>query len=64
MPKQLFNIGDAAREVGVCAETLRVYEKEGLVKPDRLPNGHRIFTPSDIAAAREIRAQRKRSGGK
>lgn len=62
--KNFYNIADAAREVGVCAGTLRVYEKEGALKPQRLPNGHRIFTADDIATAREIHNQRRRDGRK
>ncbi|PZU09512.1 MerR family DNA-binding transcriptional regulator [Sphingomonas sp.] len=36
--KQLKGIQDAARELGVTLRTLRFYEKEGLIQPQRIGN--------------------------
>jgi len=47
-------IGDAAQLVGVSRATLRVWEREHLIRPDRSPGGHRLYTPGDIARMREI----------
>lgn len=41
-------INEFARLVGVTAHTIRYYEKEGLLKPKRLNNGHRIYSQHDV----------------
>jgi len=40
--------------VGVAPETLRTYEKLGLLIPQRSNTGQRIYTASDLDRAREI----------
>ena len=64
MSKNLYSIGEAARAVGVCAETLRLYEKQGEIAPTRLGNGCRVFTADDVQKAREIRAKRRKRRGR
>jgi DNA-binding transcriptional MerR regulator len=45
-----FAPSDAARRAGVTLETLRYYEREGLVGPiERTAGGIRAYTPDDLA---------------
>lgn len=37
-----------ARRLGVSVKALRVYERLGLVKPRRMKQGWRVYTPEDI----------------
>lgn len=47
--KKWYSIGKAAHEIGVPATTLRHWEKEGLIAPDRDPeNGYRQYNREDI----------------
>lgn len=49
----MYTIGNAARLAGVSADTLRYYEKEGLIAPEaKSAAGYRLY---DDAAARRIR---------
>ena len=44
-----FYIGDVAKLTGVKIETIRYYEKAGvLTQPDRGPNGYRLYTGKQI----------------
>jgi len=42
-----YRIGDFAEIVGLNSPTLRYYEKEGLIKPNRTENGIRYYTDQD-----------------
>lgn len=47
--KQWYTIGEVAEEIGVPATTLRHWEKEGLITPDRDPeSGYRQYHRDDI----------------
>lgn len=50
---------EAARELGVSAKALRLYEQNGLLTPRRTAAGWRIYGPSEMARAREIAALRR-----
>lgn len=51
-----FFIGKAARMAGVNRETLRYYEKRGLIpKPDRRRSGYRIFTQRHVEQIKFIK---------
>lgn len=53
---QRFQIGGVARETGLSADTIRFYEKCGLLKsPQRTEGGYRLFRPADIQALKFIR---------
>lgn len=52
---QLYGTCDAARLVGCAESTLARYEVRGIVHPQRTQSGRRIFTPTDIAAAKKFR---------
>lgn len=43
-----YSIKEFSDRVGVSEYTLRYYEKEGLIKPARYPNGIRYYTNDDI----------------
>jgi DNA-binding transcriptional MerR regulator len=38
-------IGALAQEAGVSSDTLRFYEKQGLIRSQRSENGYRVFAP-------------------
>lgn len=50
-----FVISIAARMVGVHAQTLRYYERVGLIWPSRTVGRQRLYTPSDIERLRRIK---------
>ena len=35
-------------------QNLRVYERRGLLEPDRTPGGTRLYSPDDVARLRRI----------
>ena len=49
-------ISVAARMVGVHAQTLRYYERVGLVEPSRSLGKQRLYSPKDIEVLRRIKA--------
>ncbi|HAJ12777.1 MAG: MerR family transcriptional regulator [Hydrogenophaga sp.] len=48
-------IGELAAASGVTRETLRFYEKQGLVRSRRMSNGYRRFPPETVSLVRYIR---------
>ncbi len=49
-------IGEVAERGGVNLETIRYYEREGLLpKPPRLPSGYRVFPESAVSRVRFIK---------
>lgn len=51
---RIFRIGGAAEQIGIHPETLRKYEKKGLIKPERDDTGERFFTDQEIEQIRRI----------
>lgn len=49
---------EAARQLGVSAKALRLYEQHGLVVPGRTAAGWRVYGPGELARAAEIVALR------
>ncbi len=49
-------ISVASRMVGVHAQTLRTYERIGLLTPKRSRGNIRMFSPADISRARWIKS--------
>jgi DNA-binding transcriptional MerR regulator/CheY-like chemotaxis protein len=49
---------EAARQLGVSAKALRLYEERGFVSPGRTQAGWRAYGPADMQRAREIVALR------
>lgn len=50
-----FGIGVAARIVRVHAQTLRYYERAGLIQPSRTTGRNRLYSQSDIERLRQIK---------
>lgn len=51
----LLNIGQVAKQTGVTVETLRFYEKQGLVEtPQRSDAGYRLYPPETVKRIRFI----------
>jgi MerR family mercuric resistance operon transcriptional regulator len=50
-------IGELARSAGVGTQTIRFYEREGLLAaPERSASGYRCYTPDAVRSVRNIRA--------
>lgn len=52
------NPAEAARQLGVSAKALRLYERHGLLRPPRSAAGWRAYGPAEMARAGEIAALR------
>lgn len=50
-----FSISVAARMVGLHAQTLRYYEKAGLVRPSRSKGRNRLYSRRDVEQLHQIR---------
>jgi DNA-binding transcriptional MerR regulator/quercetin dioxygenase-like cupin family protein len=53
-----FRISEAARLVGVSASALRLWERQGLVSPERDRSGYRTYGDEDITRLRQVRSMR------
>jgi len=53
-------IGQAAERVGVSASALRLWERQGLVRPARSGGRYRLYSEADIDRLREVRRLRDR----
>ncbi|MQW88802.1 MerR family transcriptional regulator [Sinorhizobium saheli] len=49
-----YKVAEAARLAGVSASTLRLWEAQGLVVPERSATGHRQYTEADLARLKRI----------
>ena len=49
-------IGELAERTGTSERLLRYYERAGLLRPERMPNGYRQYADSDTAVVLRIRA--------
>ena len=56
--KKYFSIGEAAKAVHTTTETLRHYDRIGLVKPSKKDEwtGYRYYTENDIVRLNTVRA--------
>ena len=45
---------EAARQLGISAKALRLYEERGLIAPGRTPAGWRAYGPAEMARCAEI----------
>jgi MerR family transcriptional regulator, heat shock protein HspR len=50
----IYGIGTAAELVGMGAQNLRLYERRGLIEPDRTDGGARRYSPDDLDRLRRI----------
>ncbi|KAA6222013.1 MerR family transcriptional regulator [Streptomyces albofaciens JCM 4342] len=46
---------EMVRRTGVHERLLRYYEQQGLLEPERLPSGYRVYSESDVELVRRIR---------
>ena len=54
MENEVFSIGDAADELYVHPQTLRNWERAGLIKPARLAGNRRVYFRDDLDKLRYI----------
>jgi DNA-binding transcriptional MerR regulator len=55
--KRVLRSGELARQLGISPDTLRLYERKGLLqRPPRSENGYRSYPPEAIDRIRVIRA--------
>ena len=54
-----FSIGEVSQAVGLAPQTLRLWERERLIKPRRTDRGYRVYTEPDVQRLREIKQLRK-----
>lgn len=47
-------IGELSHRTGVSIRSLRYYEEQGLLEPERTTSGYRIFTESDMITVARI----------
>ncbi|MFA6829565.1 MAG: MerR family transcriptional regulator [Bacilli bacterium] len=52
------NISEAGKDFGFSADTLRYYEKMGLIMPNRTKSGIRDYSENDLARLKFIRCMR------
>lgn len=57
--KEYYQIGEISKLYNVSTDTLRYYEKIGVLKPKRLQNGYRVYRITDIWRLNLIRDLRK-----
>jgi len=52
--RAVFMIGIAAELAGMHPQTLRMYERRGLLRPSRSKGGTRLYSQADVARLRRI----------
>ena len=55
-------IGEVAEAAGVSPQTLRVWERQGLLAPKRSDGGQRLYSDEDLRTAEEVSRLRRRHG--
>jgi len=50
----VFAISVAAEMASMQIQNLRVYERRGLLEPDRTPGGTRLYSPEDVERLQRI----------
>jgi DNA-binding transcriptional MerR regulator/quercetin dioxygenase-like cupin family protein len=58
----LFRVAEAARAAGVASSTLRLWETQGLVAPQRRASGQRLYSAADVARLQRISYLRREAG--
>ncbi|PTV95811.1 DNA-binding transcriptional MerR regulator [Rhodobacter aestuarii] len=61
-PPPLFRVTEAARAAGVAPSTLRLWETQGLVTPQRRASGQRLYAAADVARLQRIAYLRREAG--
>ncbi len=55
----MYHIGEAARRVGVSPSALRLWERQGLVRPRRSDGRYRLYSEDDLDRLRSVRRLRQ-----
>lgn len=58
----LFRVAEAARAAGVASSTLRLWETQGLIAPQRRASGQRLYSAADVARLQRIAFLRREAG--
>lgn len=58
----VMTIGTVAKKLGICVQTLHLYESEGLILPSRTDTGRRMFSQHDLNRLICIREMIKTKG--
>lgn len=53
-PRGVFAISVAAEMASMQVQNLRVYERRGLIEPDRTPGGTRLYSHQDVERLQRI----------
>ena len=64
MSKQLISIGSAAEQLGVCIDTLREWDKSGVLVPIKTMGNHRRYRQCDIDTMKGETAETKADEGR
>ncbi|MDK2965921.1 MerR family transcriptional regulator [Lacrimispora sp.] len=54
-----YSIGEVSLRLGLSRDTLRFYEKKGIIQPDKEDNGYRSYTYEDISRLLDIMYYRR-----
>ena len=57
-----YKVAEAARLTGVSASTLRLWELQGLIEPERTPGGQRCYSGQHLEQLKRIQWQRAEQG--
>ena len=57
-----FSIGEVSQAIGLAPQTLRLWERERLVRPRRTDRGYWVYTELDVERLRRIKQLRKAEG--
>ena len=52
-------INQVEQTIGIAKKNIRFYEQEGLLKPSRVANGYRDYSPENLETLRQIKLLRK-----
>jgi DNA-binding transcriptional MerR regulator/mannose-6-phosphate isomerase-like protein (cupin superfamily) len=57
-----FSIGEVSQAIGLAPQTLRLWERERLIRPRRTERGYRVYSEPDVERLRKIKHLRKVEG--
>jgi DNA-binding transcriptional MerR regulator/quercetin dioxygenase-like cupin family protein len=57
-----FSIGEVSQAISLAPQTLRLWERERLIRPRRTDRGYRVYTELDVERLRRIKQLRKAEG--
>ncbi len=52
----MMRIGELSRRTGVSVRSLRYYEEQNLLQPERTVSGYRVFSDADVVRVQRIQA--------